>query len=244
MDDILQNDLLVNQKQNIWRVLNDERTGFWWSVFYIFFESLAPGIIIWILISNDFIISLNSNLPAPLFLYVSLICLSYLMYTWLSTYLFYKLKLHKADNFTYSLSFTHIFITITLLSFAFGNTTVFIIIKFIIVIIIIVISITFGVFITTILLEKETKKEKLFLNDYNLWLEGFDVEKTKLKKIKRFHQEKLEKEARAEYLKNFKKNIFNKIDKQISSKKTDSELNNHSNTKKSTKLETKISYDD
>lgn len=244
MDDILQNDLLVKQKQNIWRVLNDERTGFWWSVFYIFFESLAPGIIIWILISDDFIISLNSNLPSPLLLYVSLICLSYLVYTWLSTYLFYKLKLHKADNFIYSLSFTNIFITITLLSFAFGNTTVFIIIKFIIVIIIVVISVTFGVLITTILLNKEAKKEKLFLNDYNLWLEGFDVKKTKLKKILKFHQEKLEKEARAEYLKNFKKDIFNKIDNQINSKKIEGELNNHPNTETSTKSENKMSEDD
>ncbi|AOG60330.1 hypothetical protein SHELI_v1c03770 [Spiroplasma helicoides] len=140
-----------NKLKQMWVNFNEQRTDFFKSAGFVFLEAIIPGIAIWVLLGDDFLITMNTKLPSPTGGYVSLVCVLYLCYTILITYLFYKAKFHKADNFTYSITFNFILISVIATSYIFHrNDTTVIIAKFVIALAIGIIGITVGVFLTYI----------------------------------------------------------------------------------------------
>ncbi|QEH61740.1 hypothetical protein SCHIN_v1c05430 [Spiroplasma chinense] len=208
------------EKENMWLEFNKQRTDFWISSLFILIESLAPGIAIWILVGNDVSISLKNNLPTPIVGYVALILFGYFIFTFLTTTIFYFLKFHKSDNFTYSLTFTMIISFLILIGFAFPNTTIYVLIKFVLALVVGIVSLTFSVFITFLVRNQELKRKENFEIEYEAWKKGEPIPLKKEIKMKR-HQDYLEKQkVIAEELEKFKieleKNIEEKyiIEKQ------------------------------
>lgn len=181
-------DQTLKEKQNMWKSFNEERTDFWWSCFYLLIESIIPGLAIWILVGNDFTISMSQNLPSPRLAFIFLILCGYLFYTCLTTWVFYRLKLHKADNFTYSITFTCIISAIVLIGFGLNNLTVFLIVKFIVVILVGVICLTAAVFFTNLARTNEIKAAEKFSSLYQAWKKGEVVSPRINKKMVKYDQ--------------------------------------------------------
>lgn len=79
------------------------RTKFFLSVGYLIIQVLIPGIILFFTTSTDF--TFTFKLP---FWIMVLSSLSLIIFTFIITFITYKLKLHQLDQFTYSISFAFV----------------------------------------------------------------------------------------------------------------------------------------
>ncbi|WP_342273607.1 DxFTY motif-containing membrane protein [Spiroplasma endosymbiont of Acasis viretata] len=77
------------------------RTNFFLSVGYLIIQVLIPGIILFFTTSTDFTFKL------PFWIMV-LSSLSLIIFTFIITFITYKLKLHQLDQFTYSIPFAFV----------------------------------------------------------------------------------------------------------------------------------------
>ncbi|WP_338977897.1 DxFTY motif-containing membrane protein [Spiroplasma endosymbiont of Panzeria rudis] len=77
------------------------RTKFFLSVGYLIIQVLIPGIILFFTTSTDFTFKL------PFWIMV-LSSLSLIIFTFIITFITYKLKLHQLDQFTYSIPFAFV----------------------------------------------------------------------------------------------------------------------------------------
>ncbi|QGS51861.1 DxFTY motif-containing membrane protein [Spiroplasma tabanidicola] len=174
--------------KNMWQSFNDQRTDFFVSVGYLLIECIIPGILIWVLIGNDFSFSFNKNLPHPIIGYVFLVCIIYLIYSVLCTCFIYHLNGHKADNFTYVVTIAIVFFVLILLGYAFKqNNTIFIIIKLVIILLSAVVAVTAGVFLTYIARNNEFKRKELvegYLKDQR---EGKSLSEKMIKRIESYN---------------------------------------------------------
>jgi hypothetical protein len=128
------------------------RTPFLRSILFVLLEALIPGIVVWLLVGNDFpAISFADHLPNPHVGYVALICFGYILFTSGLTIALFYLKAHKADNFTYSFTVAIVISFVTLVGYGLGNSITFAFVKFIIAIVIIILVGMAGVFVTVLL---------------------------------------------------------------------------------------------
>ena len=75
------------------------RTKFRISFLFLVLEVMIPSLIVWLLTGNDFLFSFKMHIYIVIILLISTIIFSFLL-----TMLFYFLKFHKSDQFTYSIS--------------------------------------------------------------------------------------------------------------------------------------------
>jgi hypothetical protein len=128
------------------------RTPFLRSILFVLLEALIPGLVVWLLVGNDFpAISFADHLPNPHVGYVALICFGYILFTSGLTIALFYLKAHKADNFTYSFTVAIVISFVTLVGYGLGNSITFAFVKFIIAIVIIILVGMAGVFVTVLL---------------------------------------------------------------------------------------------
>ncbi|ATX71064.1 hypothetical protein SCLAR_v1c07470 [Spiroplasma clarkii] len=208
-------DQTLTEKQNMWKTFNDERTDFWISFAFILLESIIPGLAIWILVGNDFTTTMKNNLPSPILGYVILIGISYLIYTGLVTFFCYKMKWHRADNFTYSLTFTCIFITITLIGYGLSNSTMFLVVKFIIVILVAIVCITGAVFMTYLAKNSEIKMQQKFQENYAAWKAGAELKPGLVKKLVKYDKKQQALLAQHEEIESIKRKVQKKINAKL-----------------------------
>ena len=79
------------------------RTKFLISVSYLILQVLIPGIILFFTTSTDF--TFTFKLP---FWIMAICSLSLIIFTFIVTFVTYKLKLHQLDQFTYSIPFSFV----------------------------------------------------------------------------------------------------------------------------------------
>ncbi|QBQ07622.1 hypothetical protein SGLAD_v1c04230 [Spiroplasma gladiatoris] len=210
----------IENNKNMWKNFSEQRTDFFVSAGFLLIESIIPGILVWLLVGNDFSFSFLNNLPDPKVGYIILICIIYLMFTFLSTFIFYILKLHKEDNFTYATTTTLVFITLILLGFAFNkNDTVFIIIKLVIVLFSAIIAVTLGVFITYIAKNKSFKKLEIFENYLSDYKEGKSVPLKIIDKIKKYEINLEQQKQKQKKIDDLKIELENKIEAEYQQQK-------------------------
>ncbi len=77
------------------------KTPFWKSFLFLIIEFLVPTFSLWLLTGNDFGFSYSINT-----IYIVFSTIGVFIFDILLTYIIYKLRLHKSDQFTYVISLT------------------------------------------------------------------------------------------------------------------------------------------
>ncbi|QVK02248.1 hypothetical protein I7636_01425 [Mycoplasma mycoides subsp. capri] len=196
---------------------NNTRTPFWINLLVQLFTTIGLFLIILFFIGADLQnYSWNhfNKLGKLTYLYLFLICLTYLIIVFLINLLLVLFKVIKSDSFTYSfgLAFVGILIILTGNLFYYWNTTLVIktILRFVLVIISMVLGVLFGTFISIIFKNKEYQKEEENLAILNAYLNNQIVPtKKQLKQIKK-QEYKLSKQKEYEELLKFKENLYKK----------------------------------
>ncbi|AGR41041.1 DxFTY motif-containing membrane protein [Spiroplasma taiwanense] len=204
--------------KNFFDNFNQNRTPFFISSFFLLVESIIPGFAIWFLIGFDFSFSMNFKLPSPIGLYIFFICLGYFFYTFLITLIFYKLKLHKTDNFIYSLTISLIFIIITSIGSFLENATWMIIVKFLIVTLLVVFLIPLFVFISIFFRNQELRKQEDLEKIYNAFKNNEIIPTKELLKAQRYEKYLIKKMKEKEELAQFKLELDEKLEKELNKK--------------------------
>ncbi|ALD66272.1 DxFTY motif-containing membrane protein [Spiroplasma cantharicola] len=203
--------MLNNQIKNF----NESRTPFFKSLFYLSIESLIPGLTIWFLVGFDFNFSMTNKLPFPNVGYVSLICIIFFIYTFLTTYLFYKFKFHETDMFTFSSLISLILITIILFGSFMNSTGLWLFVRFLAIVAIVIIATPIFVFISVLFRNKEIKKIEDFEKTLEAYKKGEIIPNSKLLKAQRYQNYLVKKQSKIEELKQFRIDLDLKISKEL-----------------------------
>ncbi|WP_339021610.1 DxFTY motif-containing membrane protein [Spiroplasma endosymbiont of Atherix ibis] len=198
-------------KTNIFKDFNELRTPFFRSFLFLLIESILPGLIIWLTVGFDFNFTLNNKLPYPKVGYVALICIVYFIYTFLLTYIFYKLKWHEVDHFTFAFLITLILICIIMFGSFMSNHNLWILIKFISISLIVVLLTPLIVFITALIRNNNLKKQEEFEKIYEAYKNGEIIPSNKLLKAQRYQKYLIKKETKKAELEIFKKKLDQKF---------------------------------
>ncbi|WP_338970930.1 DxFTY motif-containing membrane protein [Spiroplasma endosymbiont of Labia minor] len=204
----------VTNRINFIKEFNAERTPFWISVLWIMIESFIPGLIIFLLLGNDFpSISYLTTLPTPNSGYLTLICTGYLFYSFLTTLVIFYCKGHREDNFTFSLAFTLTFISVILNSLWLGHKSWMIILRFVLAIVVLIIATIIGMFFTMIFrnnMLKIREENEIMLIAYR---NGEIIPERKIVRVKRYEVYKQKMLQKKHELEAFKAELYS--DKEI-----------------------------
>ncbi|AUB31465.1 DxFTY motif-containing membrane protein [Spiroplasma floricola] len=211
-------------KNTILRDFNEQRTTFFRSLLFLLIESILPGLTIWLTVGFDFNFTLNNKLPSPNVGYVALICTIYFIYTFLLTYVFYKLKWHEIDHFTFAPLITLVLICITMFGSFMGNKGLWILAKFISILLIVVLLTPLFVFITTLVRNNGLKKIEEFEKVYEAYKNGEIIPNNKLLKAQRYQAYLIKKQAKTEELERFKMDLDQKIKEELENQERKLEL--------------------
>ncbi|AKU79590.1 DxFTY motif-containing membrane protein [Spiroplasma turonicum] len=195
----------------IFKNFNDCKTPFFKSLLFISMESIIPGLTIWFLLGFDFSYSFKTNLPDPVGIYIFLILFSYVIYTFLSTYIFYLLKLHKADNFTYSLTITMCIVSLYIIGIFIKNESFWILIKFLIIFLTALIFLPISVFITFLFNNLQLKKTEEFEQMLIAYKNGEIIPTSNLIRAQRYQKFLIKKQNEREELAKFKESLESKL---------------------------------
>ncbi|ASP28112.1 hypothetical protein SCORR_v1c03380 [Spiroplasma corruscae] len=199
----------------IFKNFSDCKTPFFKSLFFISIESIIPGLLIWFLLGYDFSYSFKYDLPTPRGAYIFLILFSYLIYTFSITAVFYFLKLHKADNFTYSLTITSCLIVLYILGILIENVSYWIFVKFLIILVVAILVLPFSVLITMLFNNLSIKKNEEYEQMLLAYKNGEVIPTSRLIKAQRYQKFILNKQKQKEELEKFKESLNNKIEEKI-----------------------------
>ncbi|QHX36593.1 DxFTY motif-containing membrane protein [Spiroplasma sp. BIUS-1] len=202
-------------KNNLLKEFNESRTPFFKSFSFLLIESIIPGFLIWFTIGYDFKFSLNEKLPTPHVGYLALICTVYLIYSCLLTYLFYKLKFHEIDNFTFAQISTIIFIAIIMFGTFMKSSSLWILIRFISILLIVVVLTPLFVFIGTLIRNNDLRRVEDLERTYEAYKKGEIIPDKKLLKAQRYQKYLVSKIQKEEELEKFKLELDEKIKREL-----------------------------
>lgn len=143
---------LINEENNSFEKHPLVRTNFFVSFCYLIIEVLIPGLVLFFLTSKDF--SFTFKLPIWLMVVLSI---ALLLVSVMTTFIFYKFKLHHIDQFTYAVPFIFFIIALYLTSYWLDYH--YFLIRFIIAFFSAVIGILFASIILLFILRRKDKKQ-------------------------------------------------------------------------------------
>ncbi|WP_338985557.1 DxFTY motif-containing membrane protein [Spiroplasma endosymbiont of Diplazon laetatorius] len=211
-------------KNNFLTDFNKSRTPFFKSLGFLMIEAIIPGLLIWFTVGFDFNWSLNNRLTKPAVGYVSLICTFYFIYSLLITYLFYKLKWHQADHFTFSMMITLVFVSIIMFGSFIQNKGFWVLVKFISILLIVVFLTPLFVLLTTFIRNNELRNIEDLEKTIEAHKKGEVIPTKALLKAQRYQKFLIKKEAREQELIKFKLELDEKIRKELEIQKSKEEL--------------------
>ncbi|AUM62586.1 DxFTY motif-containing membrane protein [Spiroplasma monobiae] len=202
-------------KFNLLKEFNESRTPFFKSFGFLMIESIIPGIIVWFTVGFDFSFTLNTKLPNPHVGYVALICLLYFIYSFLITYVFYKLKWHESDNITFSQLSSIIFICIIMFGSFIDKWPMSVLLRIVLILLVVVVLTPITVFFATLIRNNDLKRKDDLEKIYEAYKKGDLIPNNKLLKAQRYQKFLLKKEIKKQELEKFKIELEEKIRKEL-----------------------------